>query len=186
MNVAKVSDIIERYGADKTASLAILQDIQAEYNYLPRAALEETARQLDVPISDIYRMATFFKAFSLQPRGKNVVKVCMGTACHVRGGPAILDTLEREIGVQAGNTTKDNEFTLEAVRCVGACALGPVVLVNEEPHGNMTRDAAVKLIQGLEEQEPMPEEAEETSVDVSSKDGPVDLSAVPPAGNGGG
>lgn len=183
MNLGVVSEIVARYGADKTASLAILQDIQNEFKYLPRAALEEAARQLDMPISDLYRMSTFFKAFSLQPRGENVVKVCMGTACHVRGGPAILDTLERELGLQAGNTSADGKFTLEAVRCVGACALGPIVLVNEEPHGNMTRSSALKLVQGVAEQAPSEEKAETASLDAS---GPVDLSAVPPTGSKGG
>lgn len=181
MNLAQVSEIIDRYGADKTASLAILQDIQATYNYLPREALQEVARRLNVPISEIYRLATFFRAFSLHPKGEYVIKVCLGTACHVRGGPGILDTLERTIGIRAGSTREDNKFTLEAVRCVGACALGPIVLVNEEPHGGMTKDKAVKLIQELTAKgTPAPEE--KVSAAAASRP-PVDLSAVPPKGS---
>ena len=154
MNLDRVSEIIERYDADKTASLAMLQDMQAEYGYLPRAALESMARQLDVPLSHVYRLATFFRAFSLNPKGDYVVKVCLGTACHVHGGPAILDELERTLGIKAGNTTPDGKFSLEAVRCVGACALGPMLLMNEEPQGNMTPDKASKMVQDLIQREP--------------------------------
>ena len=145
----RVNEIIDSYGADRTNALAILQDIQREYNFLPREALELTARRIGIPAGEIYRLATFFRAFSLHPKGEYVCKVCMGTACHVMGGPRILDALERELGVKAGQTTGDGKFSLEAVRCLGACALGPVVVVNEEPHGYMTPDNAVELIRKL-------------------------------------
>jgi NADH:ubiquinone oxidoreductase subunit E len=130
-------------------------------------------------LSEIYRMATFFKAFSLQPKGEHVCKVCLGTACHVRGGPRILETLERELGVRAGETTADGKFSLEAVRCVGACALGPILLVNEEPNGHMTSDRATKLIAELASGEG--ERAHVPPADVPSQ-ASVDLSSVPPAG----
>jgi len=180
MNLDKVIEIVDRYNADKTSSLAMLQDIQAAYNYLPRPALEEVARRLSVPISDIYRLATFFRAFSLHPKGEYVVKVCLGTACHVRGGAAILDTLERTLMIKAGSTTSDNKFTLEAVRCVGACALGPIVLVNEEPHGGMTKDGAIRLVERIRSGEVTPA-AQAPAAEASGRT-PVDLSAVPPAG----
>jgi NADH-quinone oxidoreductase subunit E len=177
MNLAKVDEIIAHYGGDQTSRLAILQDIQVEYNYLPRPALEKVAVGLGVPISEVYRMATFFKAFSLQPRGEYVVKVCLGTACHVRGGPGILDAVERTLGIAAGSTTADNKVTLEAVRCVGACALGPIMLVNDQPHGNMTRDAATKIVQGLRSSEtPAPEEP----APARTRTAPVDYTGVPP------
>jgi len=168
----RVTQIIDHYNTDKTSSLAMLQDIQAAYNYLPREALQEVARRLNVPISDIYRLATFFRAFSLHPKGENVIKVCLGTACHVRGGAAILDTMERTLGIKAGHTTSDNQMTLEVVRCVGACALGPIVLVNEEPHGGMIE----KIRSG--------EVAPTAAVRPPEQPGrsPVDLSGVPPAG----
>lgn len=161
VELERVNEIIDHYGAERMHALAILQDIQREYNYLPRQSLEQTAQRLGVPEGEIYRMATFFTSFSLQPKGEYVCKVCMGTACHVLGGPRILESLERELGIKAGETTPDGEFSLESVRCLGACALGPIVVVNEEPHGHTTPDRAAKLIRriasrdgGVEEVEP--------------------------------
>jgi len=179
MSLDRVNEIIERYGADQMASLAVLQDIQREYNYLPREALELTAQRLDVPTGEIYRLATFFTAFSLQPKGKYVCQVCLGTACHVRGGSRILETLERELGVKAGDTTADGQFSLEAVRCVGACALAPILMVNEEPHAYMTSDKAARLIAQLAVGEV--ERAETPPTELPAR-APVDLSGVPPAG----
>jgi len=179
MSVERVDEIIDHYGADRTSSLAVLQDIQREYNYLPREALELAAERLDMHLSEIYRMATFFKAFSLQPKGEHICKVCLGTACHVRGGPRILETLERELNVKAGETTADGKFSLEVVRCVGACALGPILLVNEEPNGYMTSDKAAKLVAHLAAGEV--ERAEAPPMDLPSRT-TIDLSAVPPAG----
>ncbi len=179
MSLDKVNEIIDRYGADRTASLAVLQDIQREYNYLPREALELTAQRLNIPTGEVYRLATFFTAFSLQPKGEYMCKVCLGTACHVLGGPRILETLERELGIKAGQTTSDGKFSLEAVRCLGACALGPVVVVNEGPHGYMTPDKAAKLIAQLPAGEV--ERAEAPPAELLAH-APVDLSGVPPAG----
>jgi len=176
--LARVNEIIETYGADRTNALAILQDIQREFSFLPRVALELTAQRLGVPVGEIYRMATFFRAFSLHPKGEYVCKVCLGTACHVMGGPRILDALERELGIRAGQTTGDGKFSLEAVRCLGACALGPVMVVNEEPHGYMTPDKAVELVRRLAGGEPA--QAERPAA--APARAPVDLSAVPPAG----
>jgi len=179
MNLDRVNQIIDGYGADRAVILAVLQDIQREYNYLPREALELAAGRLDMPLGEIYRMATFFTAFSLQPKGEYVCKVCLGTACHVRGGARILEAVERELDIKAGQTTSDGKFSLEAVRCVGACALGPIVMVNEEPHAYMTPDKASKLIVQLAagkvervEAPPAPRSAR----------APIDLSSVPPAG----
>ncbi|MBU0704154.1 MAG: NAD(P)H-dependent oxidoreductase subunit E [Chloroflexi bacterium] len=160
MNLDRVDEIIGVYGAEQTNSLAILQDIQREYNYLPREALELTAQRLDIPAGEIYRLATFFKAFSLQPRGEHMFKVCLGTACHVGGGPRILGQMERELGIKAENTTPDGKFSLEAVRCVGACALGPVMVLDDQIHGYMTGDKASKLISSLHGEEALPEPAE--------------------------
>jgi NADH-quinone oxidoreductase subunit E len=149
MNTERVDEIIRCYGAEQSNSLAILQDIQREYSYLPREALELTAERLGIPVGEIYRMATFFTSFSLKPKGRYVCRVCLGTACHVLGGPRIVDSLERKLGIKAGETTEDGLFTLEAVRCLGACALGPVVVVNEEPHAYMTPEKANRLIDRL-------------------------------------
>jgi NADH:ubiquinone oxidoreductase subunit E len=175
----RVNAIIDSYGADRANALAILQDIQRAYNFLPREALELTARRIDIPAGEIYRLATFFKAFSLHPKGETVCKVCLGTACHVLGGPRILDALERELGIRAGQTTGDGKFSLEAVRCLGACALGPVVVINEEPHGYMTPDKAVELLRKVASG--TLEQTQGAAAATPART-PVDLSAVPPAG----
>jgi NADH-quinone oxidoreductase subunit E len=177
--VDRVNEIIDNYGADRTNALAILQDIQREYNYLPRETLELAAQRLEITPGEIYRLATFFKAFSLQPKGEYMCRVCLGTACHVRGGPRILEALERELGIKAGQTTADGKFSLEAVRCLGACALGPIMVVNEEPHAYMSADKAISLIAKLAAGKV--EQAEALPVQPAARP-PVDLSSVPPAG----
>jgi len=146
MNTERVNEIIDNYQADRTASLAILQDVQREYKFLPREALELVAQRLEMPVGHIYQMATFFKAFSLKPRGDYLVKVCLGTACHVQGGPHILEQLEHDLKIKAGQTTADGKFSVEAVRCLGACALAPIVVVNDEVYGKMSITAANKLV----------------------------------------
>jgi NADH:ubiquinone oxidoreductase subunit E len=145
MNAQRVNEIIESYKADRMASLAILQDVQREYNFLPREALELVAQRLSVPVGHIYQMATFFKAFSLKPKGEYVIKVCLGTACHVQGGPHILEELEHDLNLKSGQTSSDGKFSVEAVRCLGACALAPIVVVNEEVYGKMSTSAVSKL-----------------------------------------
>ncbi len=137
MDLAKVDQIVESYGADKAAVLAVLQDIQAAYNYLPREAIDRVARLLELPLGQISAQATFFSSFSLTPRGEHIVTVCMGTACHVRGAPRVLAELEREFEITDGETTPDGKFTIETVNCVGACALGPLVIVDGNYHGNI-------------------------------------------------
>ncbi|GAI67011.1 unnamed protein product, partial [marine sediment metagenome] len=123
MSEHDVSGIIEKYEGDSSALIAILQDVQAEYRHLPQDVLAQIAEGLSVPLSQTYSLATFFKAFSLEPRGKYAVNVCLGTACHVRGGPRILEKLERDLGVKAGETTADLNFSLDEVHCLGCCGL---------------------------------------------------------------
>ncbi|MBU1238591.1 NAD(P)H-dependent oxidoreductase subunit E [Myxococcota bacterium] len=137
MDLAKVDQIVEKYGFDKNAVLAILQDIQVAYNYLPREAINKVSELLSLPLGQISSQATFFSSFSLTPRGEHIVTVCMGTACHVRGAPRVLSELERELKIDDGETTADGKFTIETVNCVGACALGPLVMVNGNYHGNI-------------------------------------------------
>lgn len=136
----KVSKILKRYQHDKSLLVSILQDIQVEYRYLPEDALVEVSRGLEVPLSYVYSVATFFRAFSLTPTGRHLINVCLGTACHVRGAIKILEKIERELGIKPGETTKDLKFTLETVNCVGACALGPIMIVDGEYEGQMTTD----------------------------------------------
>jgi NADH-quinone oxidoreductase subunit E len=133
----QVESILDSHQGDKGMLVAILQDIQAEYNYLPREALEEVSKSLCVPLSQVYSVATFFKALSLEPRGRHLINVCLGTACHVRGAVRVLEAMERELAIGSGETTKDLRFTLETVNCVGACALGPVLIVDGEYRGQM-------------------------------------------------
>lgn len=117
-----LSGILEKYQNGHGGLISILEEIQAVYSYLPREALEEVARQTGRSLVDIYGVATFYTAFSLEPRGKHLVSACLGTACHVRGGPAVAQELERQLGIKAGETTPDREFSLETVNCLGACA----------------------------------------------------------------
>lgn len=110
--------------------IPILEEIQNYYNYLPEKALREVSKNLNLPLKDVYGVASFYKAFSLKPRGKHIVTVCLGTACHVRNAPAIVESFQKQLGINAGETTNDNEFTLETVNCLGACALGPIVVTD--------------------------------------------------------
>jgi len=123
-------EVVERHGGRRGAVIAMLEEIQAKYGYLPPRALQVVAESTDSSMVDVYAVATFYKAFSLQPRGRHLVSACLGTACHVRGGPAVAQEFERRLGLRAGETTSDREFTLETVNCLGACALGPVVVVD--------------------------------------------------------
>ena len=142
----KVNSVIEKHHKEKRALIAILQDIQAEYNYLPRESLQIIAKSLGIPLIDIIGVATFFRAFSLKPRGKHLITVCLGTACHVRGAPAILDEFKRKLGIDVEETTQDNLFTLETVNCLGACALGPIVVIDGNYYGQMKIRKIDKLI----------------------------------------
>jgi len=156
MSPVTVSGILDRYPAERTAVLAVLEDIQAEHKYLPREALEATAKKLEMKLSDVYQLATFYKAFSLKPKGECIIKVCLGTACHVNGGPQVLEAMEKELGIKAGSTSPDAKYSLEAVRCVGSCAIGPVVLVNEQPHGKMTSAKTGELMAKVRAGEAVP------------------------------
>jgi len=149
MDAATIQGILDQHGRARSAIIAILQDVQDEVNYLPEGALRYVAEQLDIPVSKVHSLATFYRAFSLEPRGRHVISVCTGTACHVRGAVKILDAIEREIGIQAGETDERLMFTLETVNCLGACALGPVVVVDGEYHGKMTGAKTVRLVKSL-------------------------------------
>ena len=134
----KLKAMLDRYQRDPGMLVSVLQDIQAEYNYLPKETLAEVSQSLDIPLTQVYSVASFFKAFSLKPRGRHLINVCLGTACHVRGAVRILDEIERKLGIKSGGTTEDNKYTLETVNCVGACALGPIVAVDGNFTGQMT------------------------------------------------
>ena len=143
----KINTIIEKYSHDREALLMIMQDISDMYNYVPPDVIPVLADKLGVRKSLIYSVATFYKTISLEPRGKYIVSVCTGTACHVRGADKIMDALEGHLGIEEGQTTDDLLFTLEGVRCIGCCASGPVINVNQETHGGLDRSNAVKIIE---------------------------------------
>jgi len=142
----KIDAIIQKYDGDKSYILAIFQDIQRIYRYLPKEAIKFICERLDIPFSKGYEVATFYKSLSLKPRGKHTVHVCLGTACHLRGGPSIVDTFQRELKVKIGDTTEDGNFTFETVNCLGACALAPLVRVDNQDFGKATPGGVKKII----------------------------------------
>ncbi len=146
MTHAEVDTVVERYGGKESAILGILQDIQAKEKYLPKEALEYVSERMHIPLAQVFRIATFYNALSLKPRGRHKIDVCLGTACHVRGGGKILEKLERDLGIPVGETTKDNRFTLESVRCLGCCSLGPVAVVDGDVYGRLAQEKVPALL----------------------------------------
>jgi len=149
-DVAAVEDILARYKGYKGALMPILQEVQTIYGYLPAAALESVAEQTKTPMSRVYGVATFYSQFRLTPVGRNLVRVCHGTACHVAGAENITLAVEKELGLKNGETTADSEFTLESVACLGCCSLAPVAMVNGETHGRLTPDKVKKVVKRYE------------------------------------
>jgi len=149
----RITEIIKSYGAKPSALIMILQDVQKHYRYLPLDALRLVAKKMDLPLAQIFGVATFYRSFSLKPKGKNHICVCTGTACHVRQASVIVDRLETSLGIKIGQTSLDNEFSLETVNCLGACALGPLVTANEAYHGNMTVTKVDRMVDALKGRE---------------------------------
>ncbi len=145
-DLTKLPEIFSRYPQHPESLIMILQEIQKEYRYLPCEALTATAEQLNVPISKVYSVATFYNAFSLKAKGRNVVRICVGTACHIRGAKLIQEQIENHLKLKAGETSADGEFSIEVVACVGACAMAPVVIVNEKYHGMVKVSGAKKIV----------------------------------------
>jgi len=146
----KVEPILDNYQRNEGMLVSILQDIQAEYNYLPKESLVAVGKGLSVPLSQVYSVATFFKAFSLKPRGRHLINVCLGTACHVRGAVRIMEAIERELDIKQGETTEDLKYTLETVNCVGACALGPIVIIDGVYSGQMNTGKVKPLLESYD------------------------------------
>jgi len=141
-----IVEILVRHDNRVDALIMILQDIQNVYRYLPEEAMRIITDKLDIPFSQIYEVATFYRSFSLEPRGEHEIRVCLGTACHLRGAPLILENFERELGINASETTPDRSFTLETVNCVGACALAPLVVVDTEYYGNNNSSSVKRIL----------------------------------------
>lgn len=165
MNGVQLENILGRHNYQDSELLAILQDIQDEENWLPRETLETVASRLDVPMTRVYRLATFFKSLSLEPRGKYICQVCIGTTCHVRGAQRLVDKIELELDLEAGETSEDMLWTMETVGCVGACALGPLVVINGEYHGNLTGDKLGRLIKRIKKAEGKAQDKDEDEGD---------------------
>jgi NADH:ubiquinone oxidoreductase subunit E len=148
------TEILEKILADRRSQpqqlIEVLQDVQDAFGYIPQEAMTTVSKELGVPLIEVSRVANYYKAFSLQPRGKHVITVCMGTACHVRGAPRLLDEMKGQLGIDPGQTTDDGMFTVERVNCLGACALGPVVVLDGKYHGKMTPNKLRKLIQSVQ------------------------------------
>jgi NADH-quinone oxidoreductase subunit E len=146
-SLAAIDRILSESRFSRSKLISYLQDIQQELNYLPQDALRFVARRVNVSLPRIYSIATFYKAFSLLPRGRHIIQVCLGTACHVRGGMNLLESFERELGIQTGETTYDNRFSLESVRCVGCCGLAPVFIVDGKFYGKLTQDRVPQILE---------------------------------------
>ena len=146
---SKIDEIVTEYGAKSTALIMILQDIQKHYRYLPEDALRAVSKSMKLPLAQIYGVATFYRTFTLKPKGKNHICVCTGTACHVRQANVIVDKLERDLGIKTGETTANGEVSLETVNCLGACALGPLVTANDVYYGNMNVTKVDKMLNEL-------------------------------------
>lgn len=151
-NLSLVPEIIDKYKGQKKALIAILQEIQQIYSYLPEPALRLVSKKLGIPLIDVFSVATFYRAFSLKPRGRHQITVCLGTACHVRGGPKVLEEFERKLGIKAGETTADNQFSLETVNCLGCCAIGPVVVVDGNYHAQTNIRKVSRILKSIKKE----------------------------------
>lgn len=150
MDNDKIDQIIDKHGCQAGSLIQILLDIQSENHWLPREALNRVSEKLQVPMSKIQHITTFYKSFSLVPKGRHEVHICMGTACHVRGAQRVLDTVQDQIGIKAGETDVELKFSLETVNCIGCCALGPVMVVDGEYHGNIAPSQIETVLKNYE------------------------------------
>ncbi len=146
MSMEQIDKIIDKYANEKGVLIQLLLDMQRELNWIPKEAIIKVNKRLKIPVSEIYRVASFYTALSLKPRGCHLVRVCAGTACYVRGGPRILDSVERSLKIKPGETTSDNKFSLETVNCLGCCALGPVVEIDGQYHGKLSSATIGQLL----------------------------------------
>jgi len=145
-----IEEILQKHNYAESNLIAILQESQRQINFLPQSVLRFVAQRMNVPLTRVYSIATFYKAFSLKPRGRHLINVCLGTACHVRGGVNIMERLERELNIKAGETTYDERFSMESVRCVGCCGLAPVIVIDDNFHGKLTQDKIPKVLSKYE------------------------------------
>ncbi len=153
INQEKLDTILTRYEASSANLIPVLQDIQDEFNYLPKDELKVVAGRLQVPLTQVYSVATFFKMFSLEPKGRHQVRVCLGTACHLRGGQRLVETVSRRLGVEMGHATEDLQFSLETVGCLGSCAQAPLMMIDDKYFGRMSVDKVPKILKPYKKQD---------------------------------
>ncbi|MFO7814704.1 MAG: NADH-quinone oxidoreductase subunit NuoE [Halanaerobiales bacterium] len=146
-----LDDIFKNYSKDEKYLIPILQDAQDEYGYLPEDVLKEIACNLNLSLSQVFGVVTFYSQFHLEPRGENIIRVCTGTACHVRGGAEVLDQLKEELNIDSGETTENLSFTLETVACIGACGLAPVIMINDDTYGRMNAQEVPEVLANYQE-----------------------------------
>ncbi len=146
----EVDEIVEPYLGKKEMVIPVLQRVQDHFGYLPRAAMEQVSRRMRIPLSRLYGVATFYAQFKMKPRGRYIIRVCKGTACHIQGSPKIAERIEDILGIDSGETTDDLRFTLEEVACIGACALAPVIMINDNPHGRLSPDKVKDILNTYE------------------------------------
>ncbi len=152
IDMEAIQEILHRYPSEMRYSLAILQDLQHHFNYIPREGMEALAEYLGCPLSSLYSMATFYRALSLKPKGKHIIKLCDGTACHIRGSTNLIGGINRLLGISAGETSTDGEFSLELVNCLGSCALAPVMVVDGTYYGKVTMEKLPEIINSYREE----------------------------------
>lgn len=165
MDLSELETIIENPGDAPFAVMEVLQDLQDAYRYLPEEAIVRVAEVLEVPLIEVFRLANFYKAFSLTPRGRHLVTVCTGTACQVQGAPRFVDELLGQLKVKPGETTEDGGFTVETVNCLGACALAPLIIIDGQYHGNMTPSKLRMTVEGIRFDDELEEEEEPEEIE---------------------
>jgi NADH:ubiquinone oxidoreductase subunit E len=149
-DLSRIDEVVANYPEVKGSLISILHEVQSLYNYLPEEALRYLSGKINVPLTQLYSIATFYHFFSLTPKGRHLVNVCLGTACHVKGSPRILNLVKRRLGVEEGETTADMGFTLNTVRCIGACSLAPVMVVDKDTHGNVMTTNVQEILKRYE------------------------------------
>ncbi len=150
IDLSQVDSIVEPYLGKKEMLIPVMQKVQEHFGYLPRPAMEHVARRMRIPLSRLYGVTTFYAQFKMKPRGRYIIRVCKGTACHISGSPKIAERIEEILGIPGGETTDDLKFTLEEVACIGACALAPVIMINDNPHGRLTPDKMKEILDSYE------------------------------------
>ncbi len=150
IDLSRIDSIVEPYLGRKEMVIPVLQKVQNHFGYLPRSAMEHVSKRMRIPLSRLYGVSTFYAQFKMKPRGRYIIRVCKGTACHIQGSPKIAGRIEEILGIESGETTDDLRYTLEEVACIGACALAPVIMINDNPHGRLTLDKIKDILESYE------------------------------------